>query len=95
MDYLIRLTRIDERPFSQDAIERHVARLRELDDAGRLIAAGPLADGTGGLVLATFDSDDAAQAWAADEPFATDGYETAEALPWIAATRANDYLLRD
>ncbi len=44
-------------------------------------------------MLATFDSDDAAQAWAADEPFATDGYETAEALPWIAATRANDYLL--
>lgn len=89
----MRLTRVDDRPFTQDAIERHVARLRDLDDAGRLVAAGPLADGSGGLIIASFDSMDDAQAWADAEPFVVDGYETVDVRAWIPATRANDYLL--
>lgn len=93
MEFVVRLTRLHGQPFSLDAIERHVARLRDLDDAGRLVAAGPLADGSGGLVIASFDDEDDALAWAAAEPFVTDGYETVDVRAWIPATRANDYLL--
>ena len=48
MEFAIFLQRIDDRPLTHDVVSAHVAGLRHLDEQGRLIAAGPLADGTGG-----------------------------------------------
>ena len=63
----------------QQARPAHVDRLKALSDRGRLMLAGPLpaidaADpgpaGFGGsLVVAEFDSLEAARAWASDEPY--------------------------
>lgn len=57
----------------------HLARLNALKDEGRLLIAGPHpaidspdagpAGFTGSLVVAEFDSLEAAQAWAADDPY--------------------------
>lgn len=57
----------------------HLQRLQELQDAGRLVLAGPHpaiesdnpgeAGFTGSLVVAEFDSLDAAQQWAASDPY--------------------------
>jgi len=62
---------------------RHLERLNELRDQGRLILAGPhpaidapdpgSAGFTGSLVVAEFDSLEAAQAWAADDPYFESG----------------------
>ena len=92
MEFEIRLHRIRDEPFSADAVHRHVDRLRDLDEAGRLIAAGPLGDGSGGLVLARFDSLEHAQAWVDADAFVTDGIEAAEVRPWVSAHRRNGYL---
>lgn len=57
----------------------HIARLEQLKDAGRLLIAGPHpaidcedpaeAGFTGSLVVAEFDSLDAAQQWADADPY--------------------------
>ena len=61
----------------------HVARLSELRDQGRLIIAGPNpaidsedpgeAGFTGSLIIAEFDSLQAAQSWADDDPYIKSG----------------------
>lgn len=62
---------------------RHLERLNELRDQGRLVVAGPhpavdspdpgVAGFTGSLVVAEFESLDAAQAWAAADPYVESG----------------------
>lgn len=61
------------------AREAHLARLNDLVDEGRLLIAGPhpaidaedpgLAGFTGSLVVAEFESVDAAREWAAADPY--------------------------
>ena len=57
----------------------HVERLQALSRAGRLIIAGPTpiehgsSEMSGSLIIADFDSIEAAQAWANDEPYLRDG----------------------
>ncbi|MDH5471773.1 MAG: YciI family protein [Gammaproteobacteria bacterium] len=71
----------------------HLARLQKLENQGRLIIAGPHPaidsedpgpDGfTGSLVVAEFDSLEAAQAWADEDPYITAGvYETVTVKPF-------------
>lgn len=56
----------------------HLARLEQLQAEGRLLTAGPntTVDGTGvtgSTVIAEFDSLEAAQAWAAQDPYVDAG----------------------
>lgn len=61
----------------------HLARLHQLREEGRLLLAGPFpaidsvdpgpAGFSGSLIVAEFESLDEAQAWAAADPYATDG----------------------
>lgn len=71
----------------------HLARLETLKDEGRLLIAGPLpaidsedpgpAGFTGSLVVAKFDSLEAAKAWAAVDPYVEAGaYESADVQPF-------------
>lgn len=72
----------------------HLERLQALQDAGRLLIAGPLpaedttqpgpAGFVGSLVVAEFDSIDAARAWAADDPYMHAGvYSEVRVHPWL------------
>lgn len=61
----------------------HLERLKQLQDAGRLLLAGPCpaidapdpgpAGFAGSLIVAEFDSLAEAQAWAAADPYVTEG----------------------
>ena len=73
--------------------DRHVARLNELKDQGRLAIAGPHpavdspdpgdAGFTGSLIIAEFESLDSAQAWADTDPYITAGvYEKVIVKPF-------------
>lgn len=67
----------------RNARPAHLARLQTLRDQGRLVLAGPHpaldaedpgnAGFTGSLVVAEFSSLDAAQTWAASDPYAEAG----------------------
>ncbi len=70
-------------PLRQQARPAHLARLRELLDQGRLLVAGPHpaldtedpgdAGFTGSLIIAEFDSLEAATAWADSDPYVDAG----------------------
>jgi uncharacterized protein YciI len=70
-------------PLRQSARPDHLARIQELVDAGRLLAAGPHpaldteepgeAGFTGSLIIAEFDSLEAATAWADSDPYVDAG----------------------
>ncbi|MBT9515915.1 MAG: YciI family protein [Methyloversatilis discipulorum] len=61
----------------------HLARLQALQDEGRLLIAGPLpavdavdpgaAGYTGSLIVAEFESLEAAQEWAEEDPYTVEG----------------------
>lgn len=72
----------------------HVARLQALLEEGRLVLAGPnpVADSpepgpagvSGSLIVAEFNSLEAAQAWIAADPYVTDGiFATTEVRPFL------------
>ena len=71
----------------------HLARLRELQDQGKLLVAGPCpaidsenpgdAGFTGSLIIAEFDSLVAAQHWADQDPYITAGvYKNVTVKPY-------------
>lgn len=73
----------------------HLARLVTLRDAGRLLVAGPCpaidaedpgpAGFTGSIVIAQFESLDAARAWALADPYVEGGvYERLDVRPFRA-----------
>lgn len=72
---------------------QHLARLTRLQDEGRLLLAGPCpavdsndpgpAGFSGSLIVAEFDSLDAARAWADDDPYMKTGvYARVEVKPF-------------
>ncbi|MBS0394404.1 MAG: YciI family protein [Proteobacteria bacterium] len=72
----------------------HLERLQALVADGRLLLAGPLpavdapdpgpAGFTGSLIVAEFESQAAARAWAEADPYVTEGvFERVEVLPYL------------
>ncbi len=77
----------------QSARRAHLARLEQLRDEGRLLLAGPFpavdsvdpgpAGFRGSLIVAEFDSLEAAQAWAQADPYVAAGvYEQVTVQPF-------------
>lgn len=73
---------------------KHLEHLRQLQDEGRLVAAGPrpavdaidpdAAGYAGSIVIAAFDNIDDARAWADTDPYMTGGvFERVEVLPFV------------
>ena len=80
-------------PLRDKARPEHVARLKDLNEAHRLILAGPNpaidsnvpgdAGFTGSLIVANFKSLESAQEWAAADPYVKAGvYERVEVKPF-------------
>jgi len=80
-------------PLRALARSKHIERLEQLNDEGRLILAGPNpaldsenpgeAGFTGSLIVAEFDSLEAAQYWASLDPYIAAGvYEKVEVKPF-------------
>lgn len=72
----------------------HLARARELVEAGRMVVAGPCpvndspdpgdAGFTGSVIIAEFDSLEAAKDWVAADPYVTEGvFESFEVRPFL------------
>lgn len=93
MDFAILLTTKAgaDRP-SPDDVRAHVLALRGLEDEGRLIAAGPLGDGSGGLVLARFPDADAAERYASSDAFVRCGRSSYRVVPWEPSHASNGHI---
>ncbi|MBL4910004.1 MAG: YciI family protein [Alteromonadaceae bacterium] len=73
--------------------EQHLARLKELEQQGRLLVAGPCpaidnedpgeAGFTGSLIIATFNSLEEAKKWASNDPYIDAGvYQNVTVKPY-------------
>ncbi len=61
----------------------HLENLRRLVQAGKIIVAGPFTDGSGSLIVADFEDDDAARAFARNDPYTLEGvFERVEVKPF-------------
>jgi len=90
--WVIRLGK--QKDFTEEVIRDHVEHLRRLDDAGRLVLAGPFENQPpGGLVIIRAATEQEALATAEADPFIAQGFESFELRPMLHACRANNYLL--
>lgn len=61
----------------------HLANLQPLLDAGKIIVGGPFTDGSGSLIVADFEDEDAARSFAENDPYMVQGiYERVEVKPF-------------
>jgi uncharacterized protein YciI len=90
--YPILLFKIDGVDTPRETVMRHIAYVKSLDDAGKLVLAGPFENFAGGMVIVRADSIEAATEIAKSDPFVTEGVRTFEIRKWLLANRANGYL---
>lgn len=88
--FLHRINNHTER--SPEMIGDHCLHLDGLADAGRLIAAGPFEDHTGGIVIGCFDSEIDAIDFADADPFVRGGACRAEVRAWQWSRPENGHL---
>jgi uncharacterized protein len=73
-------------------VRAHVAWLRELDAAGRLVLCGPFADGSGGMVILRAASLAEARTLAAADPFVRSGARDCQVRAWNLSNEANRHM---
>ena len=89
--YLMR----DHNPLTDAVVAPHVAHLRALDEAARLVLCGPFDDRAGGMVIPRAESKEDASMIADRDPFIAEGYKTYELYTLQPANRENNYLHED
>ena len=68
----------------------HLARLEALERDGRLVLAGPFADGSGSLIVIAADSLDDARAFAEADPYVTGGvFHAIDIRPFVKVLPAS------
>ncbi len=90
--YAIFLEKVPGRDTPRASIDAHVAHLRALDEAGKLVLCGPFTDHASGLVVVHARDKAEAEAIAAADPFVRDGVRTFTVRTWQLANRENNYL---
>jgi hypothetical protein len=66
----------------------HLAFLEEKEKEGKIFARGPLADGSGGLVIYIADTFDEVESMVKDDPYVVQGARDYEIKEWKATTVA-------
>ena len=83
---LIALIARDKPGALQTRLDNRAAHLAYIDDTGVVAQAGPLLEGDamiGSLVILDVDDLAAAEAWAANDPYALAGlFDSVELIPW-------------
>jgi uncharacterized protein YciI len=94
MLFLVTLTPRAEQSAIQDQREAHHAWLAQQTSRGRFIAAGPLASGQGGLILAHGDQPSELETVLSSDPFVALGLVDVTVQAWTPAIRHDDFPAR-
>ncbi|HEY4434460.1 MAG TPA: YciI family protein [Candidatus Cybelea sp.] len=76
----------------KDVIVRHAAHLRELDEAGKLVLAGPFSDDPHGLLVLKVADKAEADGILDVDPLITSGVRTYRVHTWLIAGADNGYM---
>jgi uncharacterized protein len=89
--FLILLNSIPGKRLTPEVVKLHAAHLKELDNAGKLVLAGPIPERVGGLIVLRVASLGEAKAIADEDPMIRGAYQTYELGTWLMSNRQNDY----
>lgn len=90
--YVVLLTKRPGQALTEPLIRAHVAHLRQLDAAGRLVMCGPFGDHPSGMAIIRAGSLEEARALAAADPFVASGAEDFEVRTWHLSNEANNHM---
>lgn len=90
--YVILLTPRVDMVLTESLIRAHVAYLRQLDVARRLVLCGPFEGKTGGMVIIRAESMDEARAIASADPFVVAQAEEFEVRTWHLSCEENNHM---
>ena len=78
-----------------DAVRRHVERIRDMDDNGKLVLCGPTKGypGVAGMVIFKAENYEEAEDVCRSEPFVIDGYATYKLVTLRPGNKENNFLL--
>jgi uncharacterized protein YciI len=76
----------------KDVIVRHAKHLRELDEAGKLVLAGPFSDDPHGLLILNVADKSEAEGILDGDPLITSGVRTYRVHTWLIAGADNGYM---
>jgi hypothetical protein len=75
-----------------DVLVRHAKHLRELDEAGKLVLAGPFTDDPHGLLVLNVPDKAEAEGILDVDPLITSGLRTYRVHTWLVASADNGYM---
>lgn len=90
--YVVLLTPRAGMQATKPLIRAHVAHLRQLDAAGRLVLCGPFEGRSGGMAIIRAGSVDEARALAAADPFVVEQVYDVEVRTWHLSCEANNHM---
>lgn len=89
--YVIDLVPVERAVMTPELIGKHTGHLRELDNQGQLVLAGPFADDPSGLIVLKCSDREAAEAIMNVDPLIVSGARTFRVHTWLIANAANNY----
>ena len=90
--YAVILQPVEAKELTTDVITRHAQHLRELDDDGKLVLAGPFTDHPSGLLVLRGKSKGEIKSIMEQDPLIQGGFRTIDVRTWLMANRTNNYL---
>jgi uncharacterized protein YciI len=83
---------IPDKKVTEDIIKKHIDHLKDLDENGQLVLAGPFLDRTGGMVIIKAASFELAKKIVESDPFITNGVQSYQLKEMNLACKDNNYL---
>jgi uncharacterized protein YciI len=89
--YAIDLIPVEQGVMTPALIAKHTEHLRELDNEGKLVLAGPFADDPSGLIILNCSDRRAAERIMNVDPLIVSGVRTFRVHTWLIANSDNGY----
>jgi uncharacterized protein YciI len=90
--YVIILLPVESHELTDAVITKHVQHLRELDNEGKLVLAGPFTDHPTGMLILRVKNKDEARSIMEQDALILEGFRTFEIRTWLMSNRGNNYL---
>jgi uncharacterized protein YciI len=89
--YVVILQPVASRELTSEVIAKHVRHLHSLDDAEKLVLAGPFTDHPTGMLVLRGKSKDEIKSIMEQDALIREGFRTFEIRTWLLANRTNQF----
>ncbi|MCP5064889.1 MAG: hypothetical protein GY936_20910 [Ignavibacteriae bacterium] len=86
------LSLIEGKDLTEAVVRKHVKYLKELDEKGQLVLAGPFLDYRGGMIIVKVKSQNEAMMIAKNDPFVKENLESFKLREWELSCKENNHI---